>query len=225
VSLLVAPPLYLQPAGAAIGELAERMARFTREFAVGIQGPWSRSAADRWMAEARSVGAEVLHAEGSVARAEEAARLNPRGRRGRDAHPRFRLALTALERCQVTLRTLARAVLDRTYFVPVDEQSTAYTREQRQAMGDLLTAAAAAIEATAPIAGGGAAADTARARMDDHIALLDDRRTRLAGLLAVDPAVDEAAWAQHGSLLGAVDRLRVEIAAAAREVEPALALR
>ena len=39
-------------------------------------------------------------------------------------------------------------------------------------------------------------------------------------MLAVDPLVDEAAWSQHGSLLAAVDRLRVEIAAAAREVEP-----
>jgi Aromatic acid exporter family member 1 len=38
VSLLVAPPLYLQPAGAAIGELAERMARFTGGFAVGLRG-------------------------------------------------------------------------------------------------------------------------------------------------------------------------------------------
>ena len=39
-------------------------------------------------------------------------------------------------------------------------------------------------------------------------------------MLAVDPLVDEAAWSQHGSLLAAVDRLRVEIAAAAREVDP-----
>ncbi len=45
---------------------------------------------------------------------------------------------------------------------------------------------------------------------------------RLAGLLAVDPSADEAAWSQYGSLLAAVDRLRVEIAAAARAMEPTL---
>ena len=224
VSLLVAPPLYLQPAGAAIGELAERMARFAAGFGAGVganaAAPWSRQAADHWMAEARAVGDEVARAEVTVARAEEAARLNPRGRRGRDAHPRFRSTLTGLERCHLTLRTLARAVLDRTYFVPAAEQGAAYTPEQRAALGDLLGTAATAIRAVAPIAGGGEAAEAARPQVDEHLAALDERRTRLAGLLAVDPEVDEAAWSQHGSLLAAVDQMRVEIAAAAREIEP-----
>ena len=219
VSMLVAPPLYLQPAGAAIGELAERMGRFAAEFGAGIVEPWSRQAADHWMAQARGVADEVNRAELTVARAEEAARLNPRGRRGRDAHPRFRAALTALERCHLTLRTLARAVLDRTYFVPDGEQATAYTREQREALGDLLGTAAGAITAVAPIAAGGEVADVARPLIDEHLAALDERRTWLSRVLAVDPLVDEAAWSQHGSLLAAVDRLRVEIAAAAREVE------
>ncbi len=219
VSMLVAPPLYLQPAGAAIGELAERMSRFAAGFGAGILEPWSRHAADHWMGQARAVADEVNRAELTVARAEEAARLNPRGRRGRDAHPRFRATLTALERCHLTLRTLARAVLDRTYFVPAGEQATAYTPAQRAALGDLLATAAGAIKAVAPIAAGGEAADAARLLVEEHLTALDERRTRLARVLAVDPLVDEAAWSQHGSLLAAVDRLRVEIAAAAREVE------
>ena len=219
VSMLVAPPLYLQPAGAAIGELAERMSRFAAGFGAGILEPWSRHAADHWMGQARAVADEVNRAELTVARAEEAARLNPRGRRGRDAHPRFRAALTALERCHLTLRTLARAVLDRTYFVPAGEQATAYSAPQQAALGDLLATAAGAIKAVAPIAAGGEAADAARLLVEEHLTALDERRTRLARVLAVDPLVDEAAWSQHGSLLAAVDRLRVEIAAAAREVE------
>lgn len=219
VSMLVAPPLYLQPAGAAIGELAERMSRFAAGFGAGILEPWSRHAADHWMGQARAVADEVNRAELTVARAEEAARLNPRGRIGRDAHPRFRAALTALERCHLTLRTLARAVLDRTYFVPAGEQATAYTPAQRAALGELLATAAGAIKAVAPIAAGGETADAARLLAEEHLGALDERRTQLAGVLAVDPLVDEAAWSQHGSLLAAVDRLRVEIAAAAREVE------
>ena len=220
VSMLVAPPLYLQPAGAAIGELAERMSRFAAGFGAGILEPWSRHAADHWMGQARAVADEVNRAELTVARAEEAARLNPRGRRGRDAHPRFRATLTALERCHLTLRTLARAVLDRTYFVPAGEQATAYTPPQQAALGDLLATAAGAIKAVAPIAAGGEAANAARVLVEEHLTALDERRTRLARVLAVDPLVDEAAWSQHGSLLAAADRLRVEIAAAAREVEP-----
>src|ERR687890_178052 len=68
VSMLVAPPLYLQPAGAAIGELAERMARFARGLGEAVQGPWSRHAADHWMAQARAVADEVSRAEVTVAR-------------------------------------------------------------------------------------------------------------------------------------------------------------
>ena len=48
------------------------------------------------------------------------------------------------------------------------------------------------------------------------------RRDRLGALLLVDPHVDPAAWQQHGALLAAVDRLRVEIAAA--EIDPACAM-
>lgn len=220
VTLLVAPPLYLQPAGAAIGELAERLARFAGGFGAAVVEPWSRQAADHWMGQARGVAEEVRRAEVTVDRAEEAARLNPRGRRGRDAHPRFRATLTALERCHLTLDTLARTVLDRTYFVPAGEQATPYTPEQREVLADLLAVAAAAIGAVAPIAGGGEAAQVARTATAEHLGALDERRTRLAGVLAVDPGVDEAAWSQHGSLLAAVDRLRVEIAAAIREVDP-----
>ena len=43
-----------------------------------------------------------------------------------------------------------------------------------------------------------------------------ERRTELGRLLLVDPNVDAAAWQQHGALLAAVDRMRVEIEAAVR---------
>lgn len=216
ISLLVAPPLYLQPAGEAIGELAERMAGFAREFADGLGGPWSRSTADHWLSQARAVRDEVSRADVTVARAEEAARLNPRGRRGRDAQPRLRTTLTGLERAYLTLRTVARALLDRTYSLPVREQSTAYSAEQRAALADVLRTAASAIESVAPIAAGTDPA-AARLRVEAHLADLDRVRRRLSALLQVDPQVDQAAWKQHGSLLAALDRLRVEIESAARE--------
>jgi hypothetical protein len=120
------------------------------------------------------------------------------------------------------LRTLARAVLDRTYFMPPTEQSAAYTTEQRAALADLLTTAAAAIHSITPIATG-ADPDTARLSVEAHLAALDDQRHRINTLLTVDPQTDQAAWKQHGALLASIDRLRVEIAAAARhpdEVNP-----
>ncbi len=216
VSVLVAPPLYLQPAGEAIGELAERMAHLTRNFAGGLRGPWSRTAADHWLDQARALRREVSRADLSLARAEESARLHPRARSSRDAQPRLRSTLTGLERCHLTLRTLARAVLDRTYFMPDAEQSAAYTAEQRTELADLLTTAAAAIDSVAPIATA-TDPDAARLRVKTQLADLDDQRHRLTGLLVVDPHADQAAWKQHGALLTSIDRLRVEVAAAARE--------
>src|SRR5205807_1673486 len=106
-----APPLYVQPAGDAIAELAERMARFLRELAADLRSGWSRAAADHWLAAARALGGEVAHADRTLARAEESARLNPRGGRTREAQPRLRTALTGLEVCQVSLRNVCRALL------------------------------------------------------------------------------------------------------------------
>jgi hypothetical protein len=216
VSVLVAPPLYLQPAGEAIGELAERMGGFTRDFAAALRGPWSRSTTDDLLDQARELRNEVFRADLTVARAEESARWHPRGRRGRDAQPRLRTTLTGLERCHLTLRTLARAVLDRTYFMPVAEQSAAYTARQRGALADVLATAADAIDSVAPIATD-ADPHAARLRVEAHLADLDDQRDRLGDLLVVDPHADQAAWKQHGALLASVDRLCVEIAAAARQ--------
>lgn len=214
VSVLVAPPLYLQPAGEAIGELAERMAGFAREFADGLRGPWSRSAADHWLTQARGVHDEVLRADLTVARVEESARLHPHARRSREAQPQLRSTLTGLERCHLTLRTLARGILDRTYFMPPAEESAAYTPEQRAALADLLSTAASAIESVIPIATG-ADPDGARLRVEAHLAELDEKCSRINTLLAADARTDQAAWKQHGALLASIDRLRVEIAAAA----------
>jgi hypothetical protein len=151
-----------------------------------------------------------------VVRAEESARFNVRGKQTRVAQPRLRSTLTGLERCHLTLRTVARAVLDRTYFTPIGKQDAAYTVEQRATLADVLTAAASAIDSVVPIAEVESAA-VARGRVEAHLADLYEHRDRLNALLAVDSQVDQAAWKQHGALLASIDRLAVEVQSAARE--------
>ena len=221
VSMLVAPPLYLQPAGEAIGELAERMARFARGFADGVREPWSRPAADHWMGEARArarrgVARRADRHPGRGGGADEPARA-PRPRRP-SALPEH---------------------ADRAGTLPPDTAHAGsrrpgphVLRARRRAGRGLHAGAARRAWPTCspprrrrsrPSHRSRPAATRQRppgCRSRRCLVELDDRRTRLAGLLAVDPTVDEAAWSQHGSLLAAVDRLRVEIAAAAREVEP-----
>ena len=216
VNAVIAPPLYIQPAGDAIAELADRMAMFLRELGKELRFGWSREAADRWLNEARLLGAEVARADRNLARTEESARFNPRGRRARDAQPRLRTGLTGLEHCQVTFRSLCRALLDRTYFVPSEEETTAYGEDVRNALADVLDAAAGALEGVAPVTSGVEPAEPAREEVQSRLQELKRRRDRLAELLMVDPRVDQGAWQQHGALLAAVDRMRIEVEAAVR---------
>jgi uncharacterized membrane protein YccC len=221
VNAAVVPPLHVRPAGDAIGDLADRMARFLRELAAELRSGWSRAAADHWLNEARALGAEVSRADHSLARAEESARLNPRGGVARAAQPRLRIALTGLEVSQVSLRNLCRALFDRTYFVPSDEEATAYPPDARAALADVLECAAEAMGSVVAVTAGAGSADEGREEVEAHLAELHRRRDRLSRLLLVDPHVDEGAWQQHGALLAAVDRLRVEVEAAVRPPDAA----
>lgn len=219
VSALIAPPLYVQPASQAIGELADRLARFAEGLGDALRGSWSRASADHWLDQARALQAEVSHADRSLARAEESARLNMRGKKLRDAQPRLQTALTGLEHCYVTLRSLSRSLLDRTYYMPDDGRTTAYNAEERAALADVLTAASGAIDSVVPVLCGAEPVVTARLGVELHLEQLDSHRDRLRDLLSTDPDVDKAAWQQHGALLAAIDRLRVEIEAAASQPE------
>jgi uncharacterized membrane protein YgaE (UPF0421/DUF939 family) len=219
VNLLIAPPLYIQPTRDAISELADRMAEHARELAATLRaGEWTRAAADQALDRARELGSEVTRADRGLARTEQSARLNPRGRLARDAQPQLRTALTALEHAQISLRNLARALLDRTYYLDEQSADRAYDPAAKQALADVLDAVAEAVHA---VATGSFCTDPgARGRVADELAVVGERRNRLSAFLLVDPHVDAAAWQQHGALLAAIDRLRVEIAAAARVPDP-----
>jgi hypothetical protein len=219
VNVVIAPPLYIQPADDAVGELVSRISEFSRRMAESLRGDWSRSAAHDRLQEARGLGVEVTRADLHLSRTEESALLNPRGKAAREAQPRLRTALTGLEHCYVSLRNLCRAVLDRTYFVAEDDMDGAYRPEARRALADVLDAFADAMDTVDPIATNEPDVAITRALVAKQLEELRERRDRLAELLLVDPAVDAAAWEQHGALLAAVDRLRVEVEAAVRPAE------
>jgi len=216
VNAVIAPPLYVQPAGDALGELADRMGAFLRGLAVALGSGWSRAAADRWLDDARALGAEVARADRTFSRAEQSARLNPRGARAREAQPRLRTGLTGLEHCYASLRSLCRALLDRTFFVPGEQEASAFTPQVQVALGAVLMAAARAIEGVGAVTSGEGTQDLARTELDAELSGLRRGRDELAQLLLVDPYADEGAWQQHGALLASVDRLRTEVEAAVR---------
>jgi len=216
VNAIIAPPLYVQPADAAVRDLADRMASLLRDLSGQLRAGWSRAAALHWLDEARALGSEVGHADRTLARAEQSTRFNPRRAQAREALPRLRVGLTGLEHCQVTLRSLCRSLLDRTFFVAPEEEATVYDRTTRAALGEVFEAAADGIRLVIPVTSALGPADAARDEVAKALNELVRRRDHLRELLSVVPQSDEAAWQQHGALLADVDRLRVEVEAAVR---------
>lgn len=217
-NLAIAPPLYVQPAEDALAELAERMSTFLIGLADRLRQGWSRDAADRWLNRARELGAEVARADLTLSRAEDSARFNPRGHHARLAQPRLRIGLNGLEQVYVSLRSLCRALLDRTYFMPPGQEDAAYGDEVRRELADVLAATARAVDHVGEYAASALPADEALAAIDVALTDVDRGRDELAQMLQelIDPAVDAASWQQHGALLASLDRLRVEIRAVTR---------
>lgn len=218
VNFAIVPPVHVQTAGEAIGGLISRQAEFLRGLASDLRGEWSRAAAERWLAAARTLAAQVPAADRSLARAEQSALLNPRGAEVRAAQPRLRTALTGIEFCSIVLRTLCREIFDRTFYLPPEQAEQAYAPDVRLALAGVLDSGADALCAVAEVAAGTGPADDARARVGEHLIELHRRRETLGRLLLIDPRADAAAWQQYGALLAAVDRLRVEIESSVRPV-------
>jgi hypothetical protein len=219
VNALIAAPLYVQPASDALGELAERMATFLRQLADQLGAGWSRDAADGMLDEARRLGGEVARVDRILSRAQESARLNPRGTQAREALPRLRTGLTGLEHTYITIRNLCRSLLDRTFFVPSEQAESVYDGRVRDALGQVLGAAADAIGHVSAVTSGTEAQDAARTEVELRLRELHRRRDRLAELLHEESSADRAAWQQHGALLTALDRMRIEVEAVVRPPE------
>ncbi|MDQ1483962.1 MAG: hypothetical protein QOF35_2038 [Actinomycetota bacterium] len=216
VNLAIAAPLYVQPAGDAIADLADRLAQFLRRLADQLDEGWSRESADRMLNEARRLGDEVARADRHLARAHDSARLNPRVAEARELLPRLRTGLTGLEHAYVTIRNLCRSLLDRTYFVPSEEEETVYDAQVRGMLAQVLQAAADAIECVSAAMSGAEPQDAAKAEVERRLAELHRRRDRLAERLLEESHADPAVLQQHAALLTALDRMRVEIEAAVR---------
>ncbi|WP_019812295.1 FUSC family protein [Saccharomonospora halophila] len=208
---VVVPPVHLRPAGEALMRLTDRMAEFTTSLAAELRPSWSQAKADRWLTEARSLVTEVGRTDQALARAEEGARGNPRGRVTQRRQPRLRTALTGLERCLLALRELCRTLLDRTYFVPEEDEGSVYGDDVRGVLADLLESSAGAIRAVGELA-----TSVSDAGVENHLPEIAECRERLSALLVNEPLRDIRAWEHHGALLSAVDRLRTEIESATR---------
>jgi Aromatic acid exporter family member 1 len=209
VNAVLGPSVYVQPAGNAIGELADDLAGLLRTLGEELTERWSSEQARAWVHRTQELDAPLRSAEVALARGQDSLRLNPRGRRVVEGALTLRAGLAALEHAAVQVRAICRDLAD---LAEVIEERDEAEPEVLLALGRLLVELGEGVAAF----GGLVAPDVAgppREAVPLRIALEIARTHRdvLAELMLVDARADPALWHIQGSLLANVDRLLREI--------------
>jgi Aromatic acid exporter family member 1 len=209
VSFLLRPPVYVQSAGDAIGQLAADMAELLSSMGAELTEGWSGEQARAWEGRARELDRPLHVARVALARGEESLRLNPRQRRVREGASSLRAALAALEHSAVQVRGVT---LDLADLAEAVESSGQAEPELLVALGALLVELGGGVAAFGQLVAPEVAGPP-REAVPLHIALEIARTHRdvLAELMLVDARTDLELWHIQGSLLANVDRLLREI--------------
>jgi uncharacterized membrane protein YgaE (UPF0421/DUF939 family) len=209
VSFVLRPPVYVQPAGDAVGELAAEMAEVLSSMGEELTEGWSGEQARAWEERARELDRPLAAARLAVARGEESLRLNPRQRRVREGASSLRAALATLEHAAVQVRGIT---LDLDDLAETVEASGQAEPELLVALGRLLVELGGGVAAFGQLVAPEVAGPP-REAVPLHIALeiAQTHRDVLAELMLVDARTDLELWHIQGSLLANVDRLLREI--------------
>jgi hypothetical protein len=209
VSFMLRPPVYVQPAGDAVGALAAEIAELLTSMGKELTEGWSGEQARRWEDRAHELDRPLRAARIALARGEESLRLNPRQRRIREGASSLRAALAALEHAAVQVRGITLDLADLAEAVESSDQAEP---ELLVALGALLVELGGGVAAFGQLVAPEVAGPP-REAVPLHIALEIARTHRdvLAELMLVDARDDPELWHIQGSLLANVDRLLREI--------------
>ncbi|WP_046775808.1 FUSC family protein [Streptomyces yangpuensis] len=210
VNLLLAPPLWIGPAGAAITDLALRMSRLLDHLGEEPQGPGKVEQAAARLHEARRLDNDIAQVDTALRQAEDSLRLNPRVKEGLIFRLVLRTGLDTLEICAVVLRVACRTLTDLAKVrpdVPLFEPATG------AALREVLRHTAIAVESFAQLitAQVSANAEEAEARLSGELAVARAHRDRLAELLLAAAREDPEHWQLRGALLAEIDRVLDEL--------------
>ncbi|MFE2933990.1 aromatic acid exporter family protein [Streptomyces sp. NPDC059278] len=209
-NLLLAPPVWVQPAGASIDGLAREMGGMLRATGADVGGRISvERAADRLHA-ARRLDHDIVEVDASLRRAEDSLTLNPRVRQGLLYRVVLRTGLDTLEICAVVLRVLSRTLTD---LAKARTDETLFPADVAESLTELFGQLADAVESfseliTTPLAEN---AEEAEAGLADALAVSRATRDRVADLLLEDVQEHPRQWQLHGALLAEIDRILDEL--------------
>jgi len=208
VNVVVVPPVYVQSAGEAIGELAETMARLLKDAGHELALGWSGEDAYDRLRQARELDGPLGRAWQALGQAEDSLRLNPRRRRVGDPSSDLRDALTTLEHSAILVRGLFRSLVDLDTVTGGEGPEPAL----RAALAGLLDEIAGAVRAFGELVSASLPGPPANeAPLRRALGRAKARRDEVATAMAAGPRDHPGAWQVHGHLLANVDRLLSEI--------------
>jgi len=203
----------VEPAGDAIADLARTMADLLDRMAKGLNDGSINNSARDLLDQARSLGNEIRRVGDALQQAEESTKLNPRSMRSPYGSVTLRQSLETLEHSAITVRVLARSLLDTTRLAGDDNSLS--DPAVRRALADTLRELSAAVRAYGSLATelDTHRHDTLEAELKRRVAAARDRQGRLSELLAIAPAARPVGWPLRGELISHLDRLRSELEA------------
>ncbi|MFJ6782745.1 aromatic acid exporter family protein [Streptomyces yangpuensis] len=210
VNLLLAPPLWIGPAGAAITDLAARMSRLLDHLGEEPRGPGKVEQAAARLHEARRLDNDIAQVDTALRQAEDSLRLNPRVKEGLLFRLVLRTGLDTLEICAVVLRVACRTLTD---LAKVRPDGPLFEPATGAALREVLRHTAIAVESFAQLitAQVSANAEEAEARLSGELAVARAHRDRLADLLLASAREDPEHWQLRGALLAEIDRVLDEL--------------
>ncbi|MFI9721867.1 aromatic acid exporter family protein [Streptomyces sp. NPDC052396] len=209
-NVLLVPPVWVEPAGQAIQEMARRMRRLLEHMAtaVGRHIPVEEAAARLY--EARRLDHDITQVDASLRQAEDSLRLNPRVREGLLSRIVLRTGLDALEISAVVLRVMSRTLTD---LAKERSEETLFPPEVAVALEDVLGHLARAVESFAVLITSqvSASAEAAENRLAEDLAAARTGRDRAAALLLSRVREHPRQWQLQGALLAEMDRVLAEL--------------
>ncbi|CAG6394322.1 aromatic acid exporter family protein [Streptomyces cocklensis] len=207
---LLAPPVWVQPAGESIESMARRMGRLFRDIGGEVAGHLPVAHAASRLHEARRLDHDIAEVDASLRQAEDSLRWNPRVREGALSRIVLRTGLDTLEICAVVLRVLSRTLTD---LAKHRTDEPLFPDDVSDQLEQLFDHIAYAIESFAVVITSqvSASAETAEERLTKALADSEQSRDRIADLLLVKVQEHPRQWQLHGALLAEVDRILDEL--------------
>lgn len=209
-NVLFAPPVWVQPASAAIEGLGGRMRDLLVRLGDQVHGHTTVAEAAAVLHDARRLDHDIVEVDASLRQAEDSLRLNPRVKEGLLFRVVLRTGLDTLEISAVVLRTACRTLTD---LAKARTDEPLFPAEIATALRELFVHMARAVESFAVLITTQVSvnAEEAEERLVRELAASRASREIVAHMLLDGVREHPRQWQLHGALLAEIDRILDEL--------------